>query len=59
LLPTEPGWLDMALQTPLMDTARAVHELGWRPRLSSVQALIELLDGIGDKADGPTPALAR
>jgi nucleoside-diphosphate-sugar epimerase len=56
---SEPGWLDMALQTPVMDTARAEAELGWRPRHTSIDALTELLDGIGAKAAGPTPALER
>ncbi|HEY0518299.1 MAG TPA: NAD-dependent epimerase/dehydratase family protein [Ilumatobacteraceae bacterium] len=46
--PSEPGWLDMALQTPLMDTTRARNELGWVPAKTSVEALAELLDGIGD-----------
>jgi hypothetical protein len=32
LQPTEPGWLDMGLGVPLMDTRRAQRELGWEPR---------------------------
>ena len=55
--PAEPGWLDMATQTPVMDTTRARTELGWRATMSSVDALTELLDGIGDGAGFPTPAL--
>src|SRR5206468_3363059 len=31
LQPTPPGWVDMALAIPLMDTTRARTELGWRP----------------------------
>src|SRR5439155_24435787 len=27
--PTSPGWVDMALGIPLMDTSRARTELGW------------------------------
>ena len=34
LQPSEPGWLDMALQTPLMDTSRARAELGWSPTVA-------------------------
>jgi nucleoside-diphosphate-sugar epimerase len=56
--PSEAGWLDMATQTPVMDTARARRELGWAERVSGVDALTELLDGIGDGAGYPTPALA-
>src|SRR3954449_2469732 len=32
LQPTEPGWVDMALAVPLMDTTRAREHLGWTPR---------------------------
>ncbi len=55
LQPSEPGWLDMGLQTPLMDTARAREELGWKPRMSAVDALLELLDGMrhGDGLETP------
>ena len=58
LQPTPPGWLDMALGVPLMDTGRAEKELGWRPRHSSGQALLELLGGIRDSAGVDTPPLA-
>ncbi|MGE0000008.1 MAG: NAD-dependent epimerase/dehydratase family protein [Ilumatobacteraceae bacterium] len=58
LVPTEAGWLDMATQTPVMDTTRSRTELGWTERVSAVDALCELLDGIGDGAGYPTPALA-
>jgi nucleoside-diphosphate-sugar epimerase len=57
LQPSEPGWLDMATSTPLMDASRIRDELGWTPRWSSVAALNELLDGIGDGAGGTTPPL--
>jgi nucleoside-diphosphate-sugar epimerase len=57
LQPAEPGWLDMATQTPIMDTTRAQAELGWAASISAVDALTELLDGIGDGAGYPTPAL--
>jgi hypothetical protein len=49
----------MALQVPLMDTARAERELGWRPRRTSEQALLELLEGMADGADHDTPPLSR
>jgi nucleoside-diphosphate-sugar epimerase len=59
LQPTPPGWLDMGLSVPVMDTTRAREELGWTPRHTSVQALNELLDGMRESADLPTPALAN
>jgi UDP-glucose 4-epimerase len=57
LQPTPPGWLDMALNVPLLDTTRAREELGWRPSYSSEQALLELLDGIREGDGLPTPPL--
>lgn len=46
LQPSEPGWLDLALACPIMDTARARTELGWRARVTSTAALAELLAAI-------------
>ncbi|MFL5818153.1 MAG: NAD-dependent epimerase/dehydratase family protein [Conexibacter sp.] len=59
LQPSPPGWIDLALGVPLMDTGRARRELGWEPRTSSTDALMELLDGLRASADLPTPPLAR
>jgi UDP-glucose 4-epimerase len=58
LQPTPPGWLDMALQVPLMDSTRARDELGWAPRHSSGQALLELIEGMRRSEGDPTPPLA-
>jgi nucleoside-diphosphate-sugar epimerase len=58
LQPTPPGWFDMALAVPLMDTARARRELGWTPRRTAAEALLELLDGMRHGAGAPTPPLA-
>jgi UDP-glucose 4-epimerase len=44
---TDPGWVDMATQTPLMSTERIRAELGWRPRFSSVEAMVSVLQGLG------------
>jgi nucleoside-diphosphate-sugar epimerase len=57
LQPTPEGWLDMALQTPLMDVLRARTELRWTAQHSSGQALLELLHGFHDGAGAPTPPL--
>jgi nucleoside-diphosphate-sugar epimerase len=59
LQPTEPGWVDMALAVPLMDSARARSELGWTPRHRATDTLRELIDGMRQGADYPTPPLAR
>jgi nucleoside-diphosphate-sugar epimerase len=57
LQPAAPGWIDLALGVPLMDTSRARRELGWEPRTGSLEALGELLTGIRDGAGGDTPPL--
>jgi len=55
--PAEAGWLDMATMSPIMDTSRARRLLGWSESIPSTAALTEVLDGIGDGAGFPTPAL--
>jgi UDP-glucose 4-epimerase len=55
--PTPPGWLDMALKIPLMSSERAKRELGWEPRRSAEQALLDLLDGLRHGRGLPTPPL--
>ncbi len=59
LQPTPPGWVDMAFSVPVMDTRRARDELGWEPRHTSAEALLDLLGGFADAAELPTPPLAR
>src|SRR6202012_2385733 len=59
LTPTEPGWLDLALKVPLMDTTRIREELGWAPNRRATDALAELVEGMRDGADDRTPPLAR
>jgi nucleoside-diphosphate-sugar epimerase/ferritin-like metal-binding protein YciE len=57
LQPTPPGWLDMALNVPLMSSRRARQELGWEPRRSGVEALEELLEGMRAGHGHDTPPL--
>jgi UDP-glucose 4-epimerase len=59
LQPTPPGWLDLGLGVPLMTCERARDELGWRPRVTSVEALAELIAGLREGAGGETPPLAN
>jgi UDP-glucose 4-epimerase len=58
LQPTPPGWLDLALSVPLLDSARARAELDWLPTYTAEQALAELIDGLRDGAGEDTPPLA-
>jgi ferritin-like metal-binding protein YciE/nucleoside-diphosphate-sugar epimerase len=57
LQPTPPGWLDMALNVPMMSSERARAELGWEPRYSGVEALEELLEGMRKGHGDGTPPL--
>lgn len=57
LQPADPGWLDMLLSVPVMDTARACRDLGWAPTWSAQDALDDVFAGIGSSAGGGTPPL--
>jgi len=54
---TDPGWVDIGTQVPVMSTARARTELGWEPRTSSTSALADVVDAIsrrrGKKGSAP------
>jgi UDP-glucose 4-epimerase len=58
LQPTPPGWLDLALAAPLLDTSRARRELGWTPRVDAEDALLALLAGLRGGAGLDTPPLS-
>ena len=57
LQPASAGWLDLALGVPIMDTTRARRELGWTPRASAEDALVELLEGLRRRDGMETPPL--
>jgi nucleoside-diphosphate-sugar epimerase len=59
LQPAEPGWFDMALSVPIMDTHRIRSELGWTPQHDAGATLRELLNGLARADDAGTPPLAR
>ncbi|WP_422390697.1 NAD-dependent epimerase/dehydratase family protein [Arthrobacter sp. N1] len=55
---TDPGWIDMASQCPVMDTSRARSVLGWEARRSSREAMAEVLAGLrGGWGRGASPKL--
>jgi UDP-glucose 4-epimerase len=58
LQPTSPGWVDMGLGVPVMDTTRARTELGWSPRYTAADAVRELIDGIHEGAGEDTSPLS-
>ncbi|WP_425956109.1 NAD-dependent epimerase/dehydratase family protein [Xylanimonas sp. McL0601] len=43
----DPGWIDMAMSVPVMDTTRVRTELDWRPQHTAAAALDEVLTGMG------------
>jgi UDP-glucose 4-epimerase len=53
----DPGWLDLAMAVPLMDTSRAL--LGWEPTMSADAVLDETVAGMREAASSPTPVLRR
>ena len=54
---THPEWVDLLLQSPLLDTARARTELKWSPAVSATDALAEFVEGVATGAGDDTPPL--
>jgi nucleoside-diphosphate-sugar epimerase len=46
MTPTDPGWVDLGLESPLIDIERARVVLGWSPRRDAPEALLDLLEGL-------------
>ncbi|HST64897.1 MAG TPA: NAD-dependent epimerase/dehydratase family protein [Mycobacteriales bacterium] len=57
LQPTDAGWLDMALNAPIMDTGRA-GSLGWVPEHRTEQVLADFLAALAAGRGTGSPALA-
>ena len=57
LQPSSPGWVDMALNVPILDTGRARSELGWEPRFSGLDAIRAVVEGLQQRSGLPTPPL--
>ncbi|MEU7003268.1 NAD-dependent epimerase/dehydratase family protein [Nonomuraea sp. NPDC046570] len=58
LVPASPYLVDLVLRLPVMDTTRARAELGWTPRRTAVDALIDFMEGVRTSAGMDTPPLA-
>jgi UDP-glucose 4-epimerase len=56
-VPVGPGWLDMALTAPLLDTSRAERELDWRPTRSGIDTVRELVAGVAAGSGTVSPPL--
>lgn len=57
LQPLDPGWIDLAFAVPLLDTGRALRELGWTPSVDARTALTQVVAGMADGASTASPAL--
>ena len=55
----DTGWLDMGFALPLLDSGRARRELDWSPTVDAVSVFREVVEGMRDRASGPTPVLRR
>lgn len=55
----DPGWLDLGMAVPLMDTSRARELLDWSPSVPAEMVLDETVAGLLDAASMPTPVLRR
>jgi UDP-glucose 4-epimerase len=58
LLPMDSGWVEMAAGVPVMDAGRARRILGWEAKKSSVEAVLDVLEGMGTgEGAAPSPVL--
>jgi nucleoside-diphosphate-sugar epimerase len=58
LVPTEPGWLDIAVQAPALDSTRARKLLAWAPFHRGDQVLAQFVAALGRGEGAPGPLLA-
>ena len=58
LQPTEPGWVDLAVGSPLLDATR-LRGLGWTPTHAADDVLGRFVDAMGRGAGRPGPLLHR
>jgi UDP-glucose 4-epimerase len=57
LSPSEPGWIDLAFGSPMLDCTRARTELGWQPLHDARDTFLALLEGLWDGEGLATPPL--
>jgi UDP-glucose 4-epimerase len=58
LQPVDTGWVELGLRAPLMSCDRVAAELGWKPLVSAVGALRELVAGLAGRAHTASPPLS-
>jgi nucleoside-diphosphate-sugar epimerase len=57
LVPTEPGWLDIATRVPALNTARARKLLDWAPVYRGDEVLRDFVAALGHGEGAPGPLL--
>ena len=53
----DPGWIDLARNAPVLDTARARRDLRWAPTAAAREVLDEVVAGVSGADAGSTPVL--
>src|SRR3954454_13127562 len=57
LIPTEPGWVDIATRVPALDTTRARKVLDWAPTYRGDEVLQQFVAALGKGQGAPGPLL--
>ena len=57
LIPTEPGWVDMGLRAPALDTSRARRLLDWSPAHRGDDVVARFVEALGRGEGGEGPLL--
>jgi UDP-glucose 4-epimerase len=57
LVPTEPGWLDLGIEAPALDSTRARTVLGWEPAHRGDDVLRQFVAAAGRGEGAPGPLL--
>src|SRR4051812_17723927 len=58
VIPTEPGWLDMGVRAPALDSTRARTLLDWTPAHRGDEVLKQFVAALGAGTGAPGPLLA-
>lgn len=53
----DPGWLDMGMEVPVMDTTRARTELGWQPEHEASETVREMLSAMARGHGAASPQM--
>jgi nucleoside-diphosphate-sugar epimerase len=57
VIPTEPGWVDIGLRAPALDSTRARRLLGWTPEHRGDEVLARFVAALGRGEGGEGPLL--